>query len=252
MALLKRYLISAAAVCPRFVFALVSVWAWAIFVSDARGQSTSEQPKAFRTLAISSEAQGIFYDLRGKPVSVTATDAGLSPSYEVPSGGRIVFYRLQPAETASEKPHRINIAEVEMNGVGPFLVFMAAKPESPGEYFVQVAEDSWATHPVETIRLFNFSRRNLVVRIVIKDVVVELAPSQDRVLPYVAGGQFWLQVATKEPEGWVMRVSAPQIAPPKARISAIMFDQAPSINRPATRELQLVKFIDVAPQPVVP
>lgn len=230
---------------------LLAVCALGFFASAARAQP-EPPPAAFRTLAISADVSEVFYDLRGKPAPVVAATAGLSMPYEIPTGGRVVFYRLQPAETPGGKPRRVTVTDANLNGPGPFLVFMAASPESPGGIWVQVVEDSWATHPAETIRLFNFSRRNVAVKIVIKNVVAELTSGQDRVLPYVANGQFWMQAATKEPEGWVMRVSAPQVAPPTARITAIMFDQQPSADRPVTHELDLVKYIDVAPKPPAP
>lgn len=220
----------------------------AFFTFTSHAQS--EAPRAtFRTFAIGENVADIFYELSGKPVPVTAATAGLSTPYDVPAGGRIVFYRLQPADTPEGKPQRVTVADVNLNGVGPFLVFMADKPGTPGKILVQVVDDSWQTHPVETIRLFNFSRREVAARIVIKEVVVELTPGQDRVLPYPVIGQFWMQAATKESTGWVMRVSAPQVAPPKARITAIIFDELPSPDRPVTRELYLFKFIEIAPKP---
>lgn len=204
------------------------------------------------TLALSADVSEVFYDLKGTAVPVTAAAAGLSMPYETSAGGRVVFYRQQPAETPGGKPRRVTLAEENLGGPGPFLVFMAARPESPGGIWIQVIEDSWETHPVDTIRLFNFSRRNVAVKIVIKDLVAELTPGQERILPYLAKGQFWLQAATKEAEGWVMRVSAPQVAPPTARITAIMFDQQPTPDRPITHELDLVKYIDVLPRPPAP
>lgn len=193
----------------------------------------------------------MFYDLRGKAVQVTAATSGLSIPNEVPAGGRIVFYRLQPAENSEAKPRRVTVADVNLGGTGPFLLFMAERPDS-AELALQIVDDSWESHPVETIRLFNFSRRNVVVKIVIKELVVELLSGKDRVLPYGTTGQFWFQAATQEPEGWVMRVSAPQVSPPKTRITAILFDQKPTPDRPLTRELDLVKFIDVVPATPVP
>lgn len=248
MAFLKRHLNGET---RRVAGVMLAVLTLGLFTSAVRGQSEAP-PVVFRTLAFSGDVSEVFYELRGKPVPVTAATAGLSMPYEIPAGGRVVFYRLQAAETPEGKPRRVTVTNAEMNGPGPFLVFMAARPESSGGIWVQVVEDSWATHPADTIRLFNFSRRNVAVRIVIKDVVAELTSGQDRVLPYVAKGQFWMQAATKEPEGWVMRVSAPQVAPPTARITAIMFDQQPTPDRPVTHELDLVKYIDVAPKPPAP
>lgn len=249
MAFLERYLTPGA--CWRSSLVLAACMTLAFFASGARAQS-EPPPAAFRTLAFSADVSEVFYDLRGKPVPVAAATAGLSMPYEVPTGGRVVFYRLQPAETPEGKPRRVTVTDANLNGSGPFLLFMAARPESPGGIWMQEVEDSWETHPADTIRLFNFSRRNVAVRIVIKDVVAELLPGQERILPYVANGQFWMQAATKEAEGWVMRVSAPQVAPPTARITAIMFDQQPTPDRPVTHELDLVKYIDVAPKPPAP
>ncbi|MET0263962.1 MAG: hypothetical protein ABW223_13750 [Rariglobus sp.] len=255
MALFERYLIKCGQRAARIRLGIALTGAltgclFSLFALAAQAQS-EPSPATFRTLAISADVPEVFYDLRGKPVQVTAATSGLSMPNEVPAGGRVVFYRLQPAETSEGKPRRITVADVRLSGTGPFLLFMAERPDSP-ELTVQVVDDSWETHPAETIRLFNFSRRNVVVKIVIKDLVVELQTGQDRVLPYGKTGQFWFQAATQEPEGWVMRVSAPQVSPPQTRITAILFDQKPTPDRPLTRELDLVKFIDVVPTPPAP
>jgi hypothetical protein len=248
MALLERYLNSA---LLRLAGVALATIALGFFAPDGRAQPEAP-PAVFRTLAFSADVSEVFYDLHGKPVPVSAAAAGMSMPYEIPAGGRVSFYRLQPADTPEGKPRRVIVTEASMTGPGPFLVFMAARTESPGGIWVQVVEDSWETHPAETIRLFNFSRRNVAVKIVIKNTVAELAPGEEKILPYVANGQFWLQVATKEAGSWVMRVSAPQVAPPTARITAILFDQQPTPDRPVTHELDLVKYIDVLPKPPAP
>lgn len=241
MAFFERYLTSAILLCAG-LFLLVA--------PRARGEP--EPATLFRTLALGADVAEVFYDLRGKPVPVASVAAGFSPAYEAPSGGKVVFYRLLPPETPEGKPRRVTVAETHMNEAGPYLVFVASKPEAPDEIAIQVVNDAWDVHPAETIRVFNFSRRDVAVRIVIKDLVAELAPGKDRVLPYAATGQFWMQAATMEKDGWVMRVSAPQVAPPKTRITAILFDQKPSPDRPVTHELDLVKYIDVVPPPPAP
>jgi hypothetical protein len=247
MAYLERYLNSGFQRWPGRALAVVAL---AFLAAVARAQP-APPPATFRTLAISTDVPDVYYDLRGEAVVVTAATSGLSMPNEIPAGGRVVFYRLQPAGTSEVKPRRVTVADVRLSGTGPFLLFMAERPDSP-ELVVQIVDDSWENHPVETIRWLNFSRRNVVVKIVNKELTVELAPGQDRLLPYGVTGQFWLQAATRETGGWVMRISAPQVSPPQTRITAITFDQKPTPDRPRTKELDLVKFIDVAPKPSEP
>jgi hypothetical protein len=229
------------------LMALGTVW---LFAPAAHAQASDKHPVTFRTLALNTHIEGLYYDQRGAPVSVSAGATGLSMPYEVPVGGRIVFYRLIPSPVPSEpRPRRVNVAEVNMTGDGPFLVFMGKSPGTD-EIAIQVSDDSWEIHPLETIRVFSFSRRNLMVKIA--NITADLNPTKDKLFSYVPSGQFWLQAATKDPAGWEIRVSAPQVAPPRARITAIFFDQQPSVDRPVTHELQLVKFIDVGPQPPTP
>lgn len=215
-------------------------------VSTVRAQGQDAPAVTFRILALDEGVDGVCYDQRGGRVELTTVTAGFSTPYEVPAGGKVVFYRLRPAENPDEAPIRVTVADVNMAAPGPHLVFMASKPDSPSGVGLQVVDDSWSSHPPETVRLFNFSRRPVAVKI--KDETAELKPAENRVMPYVATGQFWMQAATREKTGeWVMRVSAPQVGPPAARVTAIMFDQLPSVDRPDTHELQLVKFIDAAP-----
>jgi len=119
-----------------------------------------------------------------------------------------------------------------------------------GDISAKVIEDSWATHPVKTVRVFNFSRRRAMVKLA--DSIVELPTTESHVFPYPDGDQVWLQAATRENETWVLRVGGPQATLPKARSTVVLIDQQPSIERTNPRAVLVRNFIESEPPPVAP
>lgn len=210
-------------------------------------QIAPKPPVVFRTLALGAPVSGVFYDVKGAPIPVTAGGSGISSPYVAPEGGLVALYRLQPAEKAGEKPYRVPVAAIRIGEGGPYLVLMIVAEN--GDISAKVIEDSWTIHPVKTVRVFNFSRRRAMVKLA--DSIVELPTTESHVFPYPDGNQVWLQAATKENETWVLRVGGPQAILPKARSTVVLIDQQPSIDRTNPRAVLVRNFIEFEPQPPV-
>jgi hypothetical protein len=244
MAFLERYLnrITTLVLLPVCVLVLTPA---------ARAQSAPKPPPTFRTLALGMSVDNIFYDQRGKAVSVTAGASGFSAPYIVPEDNRLVFYRLVPPVPPETTPRRVTLADVRVaEDGGPFLILMMINPAAPAEMHVLVVDDSWEKHPVQTMLLFNFSRRRTTVKL--GEALRELNPVQSHLFPFGADRQVWLQAATWDEGKWEMRVSGPQLTLPKTRSTVVLIDQEPSDERPITHDLLVRNFIDPQPAPPAP
>ena len=243
MAFLERYL-------TRFTWLATLVLAWAGFYPTAHAEPEPKPPVVFRTIALGSPVADLFYELKGESVPVTAGSSGLSSAYVVPPGGRVLFYRLLPAEKPGDKPRRTPVSEVSIGEGGPYLVLMAVNEETAAINTLLV-EDSWATHPVKTMRVFNFSRRHALVKL--GESLIELPTGQSHIFSYAEGGkeriQVKFQVATKENEAWVLRVGGPQVTLPKTRSTIVLIDQPPSPDRANPVAVLVRNFIEFEPAP---
>lgn len=242
MAFLERYLIRISA------FVALSLAA-VVVTPTVRAQPEPKPPVTFRTLALGAAVSGVFYELKGKPIAVTAGSSGFSSPYIVPEGGRVMLYRLLPPEKPEEKSRRVPVGDVQIGEGGPYLVLMIAEPET-SQISTMLIEDSWGTHPVKTVRVFNFSRRRAMVKL--GEFVVELPTTQSHIFPYPDGNQVWLQAATKENETWVLRVGGPQVTLPKARSTVVLIDQPVSIERKNPFAVLVRNFIEFEPEPPAP
>jgi len=243
MAFIKRHLTRIAAIVALLLTAP------GLTIPACAQQPAPKPPVMFRTLALGASVADVFYDLKSSAVSVAAGSSGFSSPYVAPEGGRVVFYRVLPPEKPDAKPRHVPVAEIQLGEGGPYLVLMIVDPEA-GAISTKVVDDSWTVHPVKTVRLFNFSRRQAMVKL--GGEVVELPTTQSHIFPYPDGTQVWLQAATKENETWVLRVGGPQVTLPKARSTVVLIDQPPSIERKNPFAVLVRNFVEFEPPPSVP
>lgn len=202
---------------------------------------------AFRTLALGKTLSDVFYDYKGKPVSVMAGSSGFSAPYRAEPGSLIEFYREIPPEKPGEAPVHLKLADFRLGDVGPFLVLIEVNPEDINDVQVHVVDDTWEKHPVSTIQIFNYSERMAMVKV--GDEVAQMKTGQSHLFPYSGEMQVWIQAAVREEENWVLRVSGPQAILPNSRSTIVLLDQPPSEDRPITFEVLVRNFLEFAPKP---
>lgn len=238
-----------------------------LFGLAVRAQPTAtdaKPPVTFRTFAVGDSLSALFYDDRGKPVAVSAGNLFSHP-YTAPEGGRLALYRLIPNADPQKPPHRVPVATVTLGDAGPYFVFLTAihNPADPPRPRVEalVIDDSWEQHPEETIRVVNFSRVRVAVKI--GDILSELASAEHRLFPYPMGEERKIRVqaaALTPDEGWVSRISGLKQFKRGARSTFVITDQMPPLREgPSSRPVEpipglltLRNLIDTTPPPPKP
>lgn len=229
------------------LLAALAIASWATPAVSLAQPPPVKPPVVFRTLALGmSTGTDILYDYKEKPVIVTAGGSAFSSPYSLPENRQLQFYRVLPPVPPEKTPRRQILADVNVGaGDGPFLLFMIIDPDKPTELQVKVVHDSWDEHPVQTMRMFNFSRRKTLLKIT--DTPFELSTAESRLFPYAAGTQIWMQAATFEEGRWEVRVSGPQLTLPKTRATVVLLDQPPTIEFPNAKDLLVRNFVDFEP-----
>lgn len=212
-----------------------------------------EPPAKFCTLALgSADIGGLLYDLKpGRSISVAATGGNFSSPYFVPADGLVSFYRLVPPVPPETKPQRVPVGEARFGkGAGPWLLLMKSPngPDAPMQ--LQVVDDSWAAHPVHTMRIFNFSTRRAGVNM--GESTFELNTGESKVISYPASADpVWMKVAVMEESGWTLRVAGPKAMIPKTRSTFILADAPIEPSRPDFKGVMTSTLIDMEPKPPV-
>jgi hypothetical protein len=241
MALPRRYLIPLFRRIPSaWQVPVLLVFIMGIHLSTF-AQTPSVPVPTFRAIAIDHSVSGILYDHRGKSVTVTAGINSYSKSYPLDGHQELSFYRMVPAENKEDPPRRETLKTIAVSGQGPLVIFMLAGADIHSTPHILAFDDSMAAHPLDAVRICNFSWRHAAVNI--GNESIELSSGQSLVFPYV-NKKIWLKAATKETEGWKLRISAPQITIPGHRSTLAIIDQPVSVDRPDTRELLVRNIID--------
>ena len=106
--------------------------------------------------------------------------------------------------------------------------------------------DSWDTHPVESLRIFNFSRRRAAIQI--DTETVELATAQSHVAPFPKNAHiFELKVAILGTDKWMLASSNPPAIIPHTRLIIVITDMAPTPTNPHPTEVDINAVYDDSP-----
>lgn len=155
--------------------------------------------------------------------------------------------------TVEGAKRKLPVADVPLpEGTSSILVVLAPAPVgSPLPIQGRALDQSLEVHPLNTVRIVNFSNRTLALRVGEKTAVS--APGADDRFPFPSGGvpQVPVEVAVNTPEGWQLVQRSLQPAPAGRRILVVVRDGRPdfSIPDPAlrTKPVDAVFLIDRAP-----
>lgn len=214
-----------------------------------------EPPVLFRTLALGESIEGVFYEVRpGKAVALSATRGGFSAAYESPADGRVRIYREFPPVPPETEPRRVPVAEAQLGKGGPWLLMLVTAPDNrsgeSGRIRAIAVDDSWDVHPVKTIRVINYLKKNARAGVKIGGAAEEVPSGKSHIFAYPdEREEAWVQVAVLEQEGWIMRASEPQATFPRTRSTLILSHAPPSPAEPDPRGVVISSLIEIAPKP---
>lgn len=148
------------------------------------------------------------------------------------------------------------VADVSLpGGTSSMLVVLAPAPDGgPLSYQGRALDESLEAHPLNTMRVVNFSKLKLALKI--GDTTSVVAPGAEEIFPFPSGGLFSItaEVAVDTASGWTMVQRSLQPAPPGRRILAMVRDGRPdySIEDPElrTKPVDVVFLVDRAPPAV--
>lgn len=225
-----------------------------VAAAQTHAQPEAEPSVLFRTIAVGTQVSGLFYEISpGKPVAVSAGGAALSVPYVSPASGELSFYRELPPEEPNGKPRRVPVAEVHLGKSGPYMVILTSAASSADSTTITpiVVDDSWSIHPLQTVRVFNFSKRHAAV--MVAEETVEMDTNQSHVFSYPPKkGSFRFKVALVEANGWILRVSCPQGVIPDTRSTIVITDVVPTENEPHPVDVNITNVFDFTKPPPPP
>ncbi|HSI07818.1 MAG TPA: hypothetical protein VK985_04450 [Rariglobus sp.] len=213
-------------------------------------------PVMFRTLAVGNTIPfaELFYENRQhKSVPILVGDTAPSELYESPPGGIISFYREQAPIPPETRPRRIPVTNVRLGKDSMYwIVLSTTKNEGGSTVTPFVISDSWETHPFETIRVLNFSRRRVAIQV--GDRLKELATNEFELFPYPAADSELVRfkTATNDGKGWILRKNTPQPIIHNTRASIVISDIEPTEHDPNPEGINVRNMIDPLqpPKPV--
>lgn len=208
--------------------------------------------QTFRTLGVRRAAPKLFYEQDHKEIPIFAGDSALSRRYSAPKSGVLKLYCYVPAEDPKLPPVKLTVAEAELPSESENLVLIAStqnvesRDGVPG-VALQAVDASIEAHPLDTIRIFNFSQRNIAAKV--SDQFEEIASGGESFFPYPEGNKVWVKIAAYEGDeaGWKLRTGGPKAIFPGKRTIIVLSDAYPTLDDPEGLKINLRNVIDSHP-----
>jgi hypothetical protein len=160
------------------------------------------------------------------------------------------FFKDQIIDAVTRKQP---VAEVSLpEGTTSALVVLAPAPAgSPLPFQGRALDQSLETHPLNTMRIVNFSNLKLALKVGGETAVITAGAEKNFPFPSSGPLHITVEVAVDTAGGWTMVQRSLQPAPPGRRILVIVRDGRPdySIQDPAlrTKPVDVIFLIDRAP-----
>ncbi|MDQ8208880.1 hypothetical protein QEH52_15235 [Coraliomargarita sp. SDUM461003] len=208
--------------------------------------------QSFRTLGVRRAAPKLFYQLGSKEVPLFAGDAALSASYQAPKSGKLELYCYVPATDPELPPVKVTVAEATLPSEGENLVLIASiqntnsKQAAPA-VALRAVDASIEAHPLNTIRVFNFSKRKIAAKV--GDEFKEILVGEEAFFAYPEGNKVWVKIAAYEgvDTGWKLRTGGPKAISPDKRTIIVLSDAYPTREDPEGLKITLRNVIDNNP-----
>ncbi|HSI10178.1 MAG TPA: hypothetical protein VK985_16455 [Rariglobus sp.] len=224
MALSQRHLM-------RAVFSLLLLTA-----IGARAQTPpapEPPPPQFRVVTMSG-VETFLFDVEKKQELLTPGIGSFSRLYPSPKNREIVFYTMIANPDPKLPPAKVAVAKAQLppQKPGPFLILLNKNPAGAElKFSTLVIDNSLDAYPINTYRVFNFSKRRLAANVA--GIKMVLATGQNENAPYPSSRKAWIQIAADEKDaGWLLVSSSPQPVGANSRTSIFLVDIDPSERDP--------------------
>ena len=205
-------------------------------------QSYAELPPKFRLLCLSGVTT-VYFDSDSVATTLYPNPRRFSELIDAPANRRLEFYVERETDDPVEPIVRVPIARAVLPaGDGPFLVVLSeAAATSSLKFNSIVINHSLQKHPIRSFRTFNFSKRNMAVRLAESDML--LKPAESYLVPYPNGSKAWLMIAAESQDsGWLKVVGKPRSIEEQTRTSFFIVD---STDTNALKNRKSVTLIEI-------
>lgn len=216
------------------------------------------QPAVFQLYA-TAPLGDLFYEAKGRTVSVNVGHHAFSAPAIAPPDGKVSLYRFKPAAEPGLPAVRVPVisASVSVTDAAQTLLLIYAEGPPPPDGTVDTRplrsltlDQSPAAFPEGTIRVFSFSTRPVAVKV--GTSAVPVPPMQAVSIPYPGDKRAWLHIATVGEQGWQRVIGTAQTLGTRTRLSLFLRDIAPSQYDPKPVGLLLGKVLEPVPAPAQP
>jgi hypothetical protein len=178
----------------------------------------------FRVLSWSGSINDVRFRNGRAETVISGEETSLSPLYKVDGAGPLKLYRtLEKEEKAVEEA----VATLPLpEGLTRALLMLSPVADAPGTYTGMWLDDAAEANPAGTLRVYNFTSRNLAVKA--GDWQAVLAPkATDQFRFDPAARSLPVQVAARIGEAWQRVVNYSQPVRPRYHLLAIFRDGRP-------------------------
>lgn len=201
--------------------------------SQSYAQAPDPAVSQFRVLSM-AEVETLLFDVDKEPKYLTANVGKMSSLYPAPKSGDVVFYKESPNPDPKLPPIKTPLAKAHLptGSIGPFIILII--PNSEGsilKFSTVVLDHSLEKFPANTYRVYNYSKRQLAVRLADIDLLLNTTESSS--VPYPDSNKAWLKVAANDQdEGWLLVRSSPQSVSANTRTTIFLVDLKPTPRSP--------------------
>lgn len=227
---------------------------------SAQTPSGAEAPPTFRLISL-GEAEPLRYDVDRKTTrTVYLTTSDYSSPEPLPVNGDLEFYRIVNNPDPKLPPTRVPVIQIKIPAESPKPVIIILIPGGlpghpaplldngqPSEFSSIILDDSPKASPSDNLRVLSFSKRAVGVKF--GDATVQLAPFEQKLIPYPDGKRTALMVASFSMDNWQPIVSTVQMLAPNTRITLFFSDPPVIKGERESRDLYLRKIVEVLPPP---
>jgi hypothetical protein len=181
-----------------------------------------------------SDVEKVLFDVDDEQEVLFASVGSFSRLYPAPQNGNVVFYKETPNPEEGRPPIKTPLAKANLptDNAGPYLILLIRNPPNAElEFTTVVLDHSLENFPANTYRVYNYSKRQLAVRLAEVELLLNTRDSAN--VPYPNTRKTWLKVAANDQEeGWLVVRSAPQPVGANTRTTIFLVDIAPTTRDP--------------------